>query len=165
MILWHFGPLWGHISTPRGRKTPPILSNFKCQCQPPRLVWSASPSGYDLSRYPPVTWWGEHFFFYKVSFEKHPSIHCPSLCCQNNTIHHWHCHKLIYRRDIYALHLSRPIIGTILPSSSRETIAIQLATSFQGNSSFPIWKRCFVNSRGLSQFCPLTTKFSFRILT
>ena len=43
----------------------PILSNFKCQCRPPRLVWSASPSGYDLSRYPPVTWWGEHFFFTK----------------------------------------------------------------------------------------------------
>ena len=41
----------------------PILSNFKCQCRPPRLVWSVSPSGYDLSRYPPVTWWGEHFFF------------------------------------------------------------------------------------------------------
>ena len=44
---------------------PPISSNFKCQCRPPRLVWSASPSGYDLSRYPPVTWWGEHFFFTK----------------------------------------------------------------------------------------------------
>ena len=47
----------------------PILSNFKCQCRPPRLVWSASPSGYDLSRYPPVTWWGEHFFLQSVLWE------------------------------------------------------------------------------------------------
>ena len=63
----------------------PILSHFKCQCRPPRLVWSASPSGYDLSRYPPVTWWGEHFFFYKVSFEKHPNVHIMAIwflnCC------------------------------------------------------------------------------------
>ena len=32
--------------------------------RPPRLVWSASPSGYDLPRYPPVMWWGGHFIFF-----------------------------------------------------------------------------------------------------
>ena len=62
---------------PPNSPPPSILSNFKCQWGPPRLVWSASPSGYDLSRYPQVMWWGGHFFF-KVSFEKHPSVHtCP----------------------------------------------------------------------------------------
>ena len=39
-----------------------ILSNFKCFLQPPRLGGSASPSGYALSRYPPVAYWGEAFF-------------------------------------------------------------------------------------------------------
>ena len=39
-----------------------ILSNFKCFLQPPRLGGSASPSGYALSRYPPVACWGETFF-------------------------------------------------------------------------------------------------------
>ena len=88
MIIWHFGPLWGHISTPRGRKTPPILSNFKCQCQPPRLVWSASPSGYDLPRYPPVMWWGVHFIFFQSVLWETPycaykkKIRCPNFPSQ-----------------------------------------------------------------------------------
>ena len=52
---------------PRRRqvKTGKKWSNFKCQCQPPRLVWSASPSGYDLPRYPPVMWWGVHLIFFQ----------------------------------------------------------------------------------------------------
>ena len=46
--------------------TPPtILPNFKSLCQPPRLVRSAFPSGYELPRYPPVTCWGERFIFFQ----------------------------------------------------------------------------------------------------
>ena len=64
---------------PRRRqvKTGKKWSNFKCQCQPPRLVWSASPSGYDLPRYPPVMWWGGHFiFFQSVLWETPYSARC-----------------------------------------------------------------------------------------
>ena len=50
---------------PPNSPPPSILSNFKCQWGPPRLVWSASPSGYDLSRYPKVMWWVVHFIFFQ----------------------------------------------------------------------------------------------------
>ena len=42
-----------------------ILPNFKSLCQPPRLVRSAFPSGYELPRYPPVTCWGGRFIFFQ----------------------------------------------------------------------------------------------------
>ena len=55
---------------PPNSPPPSILSNFKCQWGPPRLVWSASPSGYDLSRYPKVTCWvGIFIFFQSVLWE------------------------------------------------------------------------------------------------
>ena len=43
---------------------PTILPNFKSLCQPPRLVRSAFPSGYELPRYPSVPGWGGHFIFF-----------------------------------------------------------------------------------------------------
>ena len=42
-----------------------FFQNFKCLCQPPRLVRSAFPSGFELPRYPPVACWGERFIFFQ----------------------------------------------------------------------------------------------------
>ena len=46
--------------------------NFKCLCQPPRLVRSAFPCGFELPTYPPVACWGELFIFSKCFFN-HPN--------------------------------------------------------------------------------------------
>ena len=59
--------------------TASILSNFKCQKEPPRLVFVGPPSGYDLPRYPPVAWWGVH-----LSFEKHPNTHAKMINLSKN---------------------------------------------------------------------------------
>ena len=53
----------------------PILPNFKCQKGPPRLVFLGPPSGYHLTRYPPVAWWGVRFYFLQsVLWE---TLYCP----------------------------------------------------------------------------------------
>ena len=88
--------------------TPPtILPNFKSLCQPPRLVRSAFPSGYELPRYPPVTCWGERFIFFQSVFFETP--YCIPFTLQDSK--HWACTNTcdVFKVQTYCVFLCSPL--------------------------------------------------------